>query len=243
MFKIIDVSKWNGTIDFTKVKATGVKGVIIRAGYGKTIEQKDKTFERYYADAKAAGLHIGSYWYSYANDVATATIEANVFLAAIKNKKFDLPVYLDMEEASQVKLPKSLCTQMAVAFCGTLENAGYYAGVYSFDSFFNSSWELSIQSRYTCWPARVENVRPQFCRKYDMWQFSWKGEVDGITGDVDLNQCFRDFPTIIQNAGLNGYGKKTYSIVAVKDGLSESQLQVEKKKLYEMGYVASVKTE
>ena len=80
MIKVIDISKHNGSIDFAKVKGEGISGVIIRAGYGRHISQKDPTFEKYYADAKAAGLNIGTYWYSYALSPSEAKLEASVFL-------------------------------------------------------------------------------------------------------------------------------------------------------------------
>ena len=218
--RIIDISKhnWNAPIDFKKVKAAGIGGVIIRAGYGKVINQKDPCFEKSYAGALAAGLHIGAYWYSYAVTPDEATAEAKVFLEAVKSKKFDLPLYFDIEEEKQVKLGKAVCTAMAVNFCTHLEKAGYFAGVYSFDSFFASNLDISVQNKYTCWVARVENVKPSSCGKYDMHQYSWKGRVNGVYGDVDMNDCTRDFPVVIKNAGLNGYVKA--QLPAVKPAIS-----------------------
>ncbi len=104
-------------------------------------------------------------------------------------------------------MTKMTCTEMAKNFCRTLENAGYFAGVYSFDSFFGSNLDDEICSLYTCWVARVENIKPKICKKYDIHQYSWKGKVDGIKGDVDMNDCTRNFPSIIKNAGLNGFKK------------------------------------
>lgn len=206
MLKIIDVSKWNGAIDWKKVKASGVDGVIIRAGYGKSITQKDQSFEGYYAGAVAAGLHVGTYWFSYAQNPAESAVEAAVFTSAIKGKKFDLPVYLDIEDASQANLGKTVCDAMVNAFCSLLEKAKYFAGVYSYDSFFGSSLSSAITSRFSAWVARVENVKPVHCKQYGMWQNSWKGKIPGINGDVDCNICYKDFPAIIKKAKLNGYG-------------------------------------
>jgi GH25 family lysozyme M1 (1,4-beta-N-acetylmuramidase) len=202
--KLIDVSKHNGIIDWQKVKADGIEGVIIRAGYGRLPTQKDGCFEKNYAGATAAGLHVGAYWYSYATDVETAKAEARVFLAAIKGKCFDLPLYLDIEDACQLKLSKEVCTDIAINFCNVLEDAGCYCGIYSFDSFFASHLEGSISKRYSIWAARVENVKPIYAKDYDMWQYSWKGKVDGIAVDVDLDIAFKDFPEIITAKGLNG---------------------------------------
>ena len=196
---------WNGLIDWAKVKASGIYGVIIRAGYGRVISQKDSAFERNYAGALAAGLHIGAYWYSYAESAEVAMIEANVFMQVLKGKKFDLPVYFDIEEAKQVKLSKTICDGMVTEFCTTLEKAGYFAGVYSFDSFFNSNLSTAIVQRFSAWAARVENIKPTSCKAYGMHQYSWLGKVDGCNGDVDMNYCYKDFPAIIKAKKLNGY--------------------------------------
>lgn len=222
--KVIDVSKHNGVIDWTKVKASGVSGVIIRAGYGRVISQKDKTFEEYYAGAVKAGLNVGAYWYSYAKTPAEAKIEASVFLEAIKGKKFDLPVYYDIEEQSHVALGKTVCTAMVDAFCGAMEAAGYFAGVYSFDSFFASNLTEDIQKKYTCWVARVDNVPPKCCKDFGMHQYSWQGKINGISGNVDVSYCYKDFPAIIKGAGLNGYAKAdTYKVAAEIGGVTSDK--------------------
>lgn len=216
MTKIIDISKHNGAIDFNKVKADGISGVIIRAGYGRYISQKDRTFETYYSGAKAAGLNVGAYWYSYASSADEAKTEAAVFLEAIKGKQFELPVYYDIEEESHVALGKTVCSAMVTAFCGAMEAAGYFAGVYSFDSFFASNLSEEVQKKYSCWVARVENVKPTYCKAYAMHQYTWKGSVNGISGAVDVSYCYKDFPDIIKKAGLNGFVKKaiTYTVMA-----------------------------
>lgn len=172
--KIVDVSKHNKVTDWAVVKAAGIDGVIIRAGYGRYISQKDKAFEQFYSGASEAGLHIGAYWYSYADNATEAAAEASVFMQAVKDKKFDLPLYYDIEEQKHVALGRNICTSMATAFCKTLENAGYYAGVYSFDSFFSSSLDADIQNRFATWTARVENIAPKCCLKWGMHQYSWQ---------------------------------------------------------------------
>lgn len=235
--KIIDVSKHNVVTDWAKVKAVGVSGVIIRAGYGRLIFQKDKTFEDFYAGAVKAGLHVGAYWYSYAQSAAEAKTEAAVFLEAIKGKKFDLPVYFDIEEKSHVALGKTVCTAMVEAFCDTMETAGYFAGVYSFDSFFGSNLDESVQKKYSCWVARVENVPPKLCREYGMHQYTWKGSVSGISGAVDISYCYKDFPSIIKSAGLNGYSKADtkFTVTATKSGMNSNSADVISTKLRDLG--------
>lgn len=222
--KIIDVSKHNGTINWTNVKNDGIDGVIIRAGFGKLISQKDAAFETNYKGAAAAGLYIGAYWYSYATTAAGAEQEARVFLECIKGKKFDLPVYLDIEDKTQVPLGKKVCTDIVNTFLGVLEAAGYFAGVYSFDSFFGSNLDESVRKRYAVWSARVENVPPKCAPEWGMHQYSWNGRVSGINGDVDLNNCIKYYPTVIKGAGLNGYSKAdTYKVTAEIGGVTSDK--------------------
>ncbi len=234
--KIIDVSKHNGKIDWVKVKKSGVQGVIIRAGYGKVITQKDPLFEENYKGAESVGLHIGAYWYSYAVNPAEAKLEAEVFLKAIGGKKFDLPVYFDIEEEKQVKLGKTMCTAMTDAFCSTVEKAGYFVGVYSFDSFFTTNLNSVIPQKYTCWVARIGG-KPT--NRHDMWQYSWKEKINGINGETDVNTCYKDFPSIIVNAKLNGYGKpQKYRISACISGIEKEQADRISAACSEMGMTA-----
>ncbi len=219
----IDVSKHNGTINWKAVKEHGVDFAIIRAGYGKVISQKDPKFDENYTGCKNNKIPCGAYWYSYATTVEDARLEANVCLSVIKGKQFELPVYFDMEEKAQVALGKTLSSAIASAFCEVLELNKYWAGLYSFDSFYSSNWQSDFAKRYTCWVARVENVQPEYCDGHDIWQYSWKGKVNGISGDVDLNYCYKDFPSLMKTAGLNGYSNqpdKTYEVSASKAGLS-----------------------
>jgi GH25 family lysozyme M1 (1,4-beta-N-acetylmuramidase) len=190
------------------------------------ISQKDPKFETYYADAKAAGLNVGAYWYSYATTPTEAKTEANVFLEAIKGKQFELPVYFDIEESKQLALGKTVCTAMIEAFCSTLEAAGYFAGVYSYDSFFSSNVDVAtIQNKYSCWVARIGSA-PKSVTKYGMHQFSWTEKVSGINNTVDMSYCYSDFPTIIKQAGLNGYSAKAnYSVTAYIDNQTSDKAQ------------------
>lgn len=221
MVKVIDVSKHNTVADWKKVKESGAEGVIIRAGYGRHISQKDPTFDTYYSGAKAAGLNVGAYWYSYADSPVDAKVEAAVFLEAIKGKQFDMPVYFDIEEEKHVAMGKTMCTAIAAAFCDVMEQAGYFCGIYSFDSFFGSNLEKSVQQRYSCWVANISR-EPQFCTSYGMWQYSWAAKIGGVSGNVDISYRYKDFPKIIKAAGMNGYIKNAakYSVTARISGLS-----------------------
>lgn len=209
--KLIDVSHHNGDIDWTKVKNdknNNIEGVIIRAGYGKTASQKDNKFEDNFWDAISEKLHVGAYWYSYALTADEAELEAKAFLECIRGKRFDLPVFFDIEDKTQTHLEKKVCTEITERFMNVIEAAGYFAGVYSFDSFFKDNLSDDIRKKYTIWVARVENAAPQIATEWGIHQYSWKGRIDGIQTDTDLNECRKDYPQIIRDKGLNGCTKK-----------------------------------
>ena len=124
----IDVSSWQSNIDWKRVKAAGIEAVIIRAGFGTT---KDNQFENHYAGAKAAGLHIGAYWYSYAYSAEEADKEAATCIKILRGKDFTLPVYYDMEEDGQMSLGSAEMTAIACRFLDTVQAAGYRVGMYS----------------------------------------------------------------------------------------------------------------
>ncbi len=189
--KGIDVSVWQGNIDFSKVKAAGIDFVIIRAGYGRLSSQKDKQFEAYYAAAKAAGLKVGAYWYSYAQSASEAKLEANACIACIKGKSFDMPIYYDLEDGSMTPLGKSTLTSIAKAFCEEIKKSGYKAGVYANLNWFNNYLDYNaLKKLYSIWLAQWSNSKSRDC---DVWQYADNGKISGINGNVDMNYCYADF--------------------------------------------------
>ena len=204
--KGIDVSVHNGNIDWQKVKAGGIQFAILRAGYGRLASQKDERFEQNYTGAKAAGIPIGAYWYSYAMSEDEARLEADVFLSIIKGKQFEFPVYYDVEEKKQFALGKEKVSAIMRAFLEKVEAAGYFVGLYGSASSLNTHTSDDIKSRYTIWLAHWVN-QTSYGGAYGIWQHSEKGRVNGINGNVDLDICYKDFPTIIKGKGLNGWGK------------------------------------
>lgn len=203
--KVLDVSKWNGTVNFNKVVKSGVYGVIIRAGHGTS---EDPLFLSNYINAKNAGLRVGAYWYTNCVNVKEAKTEAQVFLNVIKNKTFELPVYMDIEEKSQVALADKQITAVVNTFCTTLEKAGYYAGVYSMDSFFVRKSMRQLQKRYSTWVAKWSENTPRYCTSFDLWQYTNTAKIDGINTDVDVSYCYKDFEKIIKSKQLNGFKKQ-----------------------------------
>ena len=203
--KGIDVSVHNGNIDWNKVKADDIEFAILRAGFGRLEKQKDEKFEQNYAEAKAAGIPVGAYWYSYAMSPEEAELEANVFLKVIKGKQFEMPIYFDLEEKKQFDLGKEKVSAIMRAFLERVESAGYFTGLYGSASPLFTHTADDIKSHYTIWLAHWVD-RTNYSGAYAVWQYSEKGKVDGISGNVDLDICYKDFPTIIKGKGLNGFG-------------------------------------
>lgn len=188
--KCIDISTWQGeNVDFKKVKASGIDYVILRAGYGKETYQKDDTFETNYKKAKEAGMKVGAYWFSYAMSPSEAIEEANTCLYCIKGKTFELPVYYDMEYAPAINsLNKKTYTNMASNFCNTIKKSGYKAGVYASASVFGYPLNYdTIAESYSVWNAEWNDNYSVSC---DIWQYTDKGKVNGISGNVDLSYIY-----------------------------------------------------
>ncbi len=188
--KCIDISTWQGNdVDFNKVKASGIDYVILRAGYGKETYQKDDTFEINYKKAKEAGMKVGAYWFSYAMTPSEASKEADACLYCIKGKQFDLPVYYDMEYAPAItQLNKTTYTNMASSFCNKIKKSGYKAGVYASASVFGYPLDYdTIADSYSVWNAEWNDNYTVSC---DIWQYTDKGKVNGIYGDVDLSYIY-----------------------------------------------------
>ena len=187
--KCIDVSTWQGSIDFNKVKSAGYNYVIIRAGYGKEKSQKDNMFETNYKNAKSAGLKVGAYWFSYAMSPSTATAEADACLSCIKGKKFELPVYYDMEYQPAMSTSNSNYTKMAVNFCNKLKSNGFKSGVYSSASVYDYLLNRTTlkNNGISIWNAEWY-IKPSI--SCDVWQYSDNGRINGISTNVDLNYIY-----------------------------------------------------
>lgn len=205
IFEGVDVSVYQGNIDWNRAKADGIEFAIMRAGYGKYVSQKDKYFDQNMKNAKAAGLPCGVYWFSYALTPEDAIKEADACYEVIKNYKLEYPVSFDMETESQMKLPKETVAQIIEAFCGRMESYGYYTTLYTYASFLNYKVEDRIFDKYDIWVAHYNTNKPAFNRNYGLWQYSCTGSVQGITGNVDRDYVYLDYERIIKNAHLNGF--------------------------------------
>lgn len=184
-YKGIDVSRYQGNIDWAKVKADGVKFVILRAGYGRYAHQVDSKFEEYYKGAKAVGLPVGCYWFSYATTPAVAEVEANTCVEVLKGKTFELPVFYDIEGSA---LSTGSAAEKCKAFCDVINKKGFIAGVYCSKSPFETVLK-NFKTSYTCvrWIAFYSSNYPSSCEPVNVWQYSSKGKVAGISGNVDMD--------------------------------------------------------
>ena len=203
--KLIDISHWQGNINFAQVKANGIEGVIIKAGGSDAGFYKDSMFETNYSKAKQAGLHVGAYYFVGPNCKSSADGEADAkrFETMLVGKQFDLPVYMDVEAPPAGY--RAGVTDSVIAFCDYLEKQGYFVGVYGSDiSGFKDRMDLDRLKRFTLWVARYGS-QPKYATGWDIWQYSSTGYVNGIGGHVDMDECRRDFPSIIKSTGKNGY--------------------------------------
>ncbi|MCR5719446.1 MAG: hypothetical protein K6F84_02675, partial [Lachnospiraceae bacterium] len=187
----IDVSKWNGNIDWAAVKNSGISYAIIRCGYrgsstGALIV--DPKFAYNAKNAAANGIKVGVYFFSQAVDQIEAVEEVSAVISTISKYKISYPVFIDVEGSGGRgdKIDKTTRTTVCKAFCETIKNAGYTAGVYSNKSWLETKINVSDLTGYKIWLAQYA-TNPTYKGRYDLWQYKSKGKISGISGDVDLN--------------------------------------------------------
>ena len=208
--KGIDISTHNGTVFFEHLQKSGIEFVMIRSSYGycDNSSQIDKFFERNYNECKKYKIPCGAYHYSYARNKDQAIKEAKYMLTAIEGKQFEYPIAFDIEEQMILShLTRKEITEIITGFCETMENAGYYVCVYSSKSYIES-FEKIITDKYDIWVAQWDVTKPTTTKPYGIWQYSSKGKVNGVLGNVDMNIAYKDYPTIIIKGGFNGFTKK-----------------------------------
>lgn len=192
MKKGIDVSKWQGVIDWDKVKAAGVEFAIIRGGYGNNImSQDDPQFERNYSECKRVGIPCGMYLYSYASNTAEALSEAEHALRLMKGKTFEIPCFYDLEDKITGACDNATILEIAKTFIGAV-SAVIPCGVYA-----NKYWRLNkltdaFYNTVPFWLAHY-TAKTDYNGKYDLWQYASDGHVNGIAGNVDMNYMYTDF--------------------------------------------------
>lgn len=193
----VDVSKWNGDIDWDKARNAGVEFAIVRAGYrgsvtGSLVE--DSYFQTNMKAAAASGVPTGVYFFTQAVNEVEAVEEASAVLQLISDYKLDYPVYIDTEGAGgngrADGLDAETRTLVCEAFCRTIENAGYKAGIYASRNWFNNNLQTEKLEQYQIWLAEYRSV-PLYQGYYQMWQYTSKGKIDGISGNVDIDISYQ----------------------------------------------------
>ncbi len=220
----IDVSEHQGEINWKSVKESGLADfAIIRAGYGKELYQVDKFFHYNMQNAQANGIDVGIYWYSYASTPEGALMEAETCYEIIKDYSFTYPIYYDVEEP---KIVNNLTTAEVSAifdtFCSFFEEKGYYVGAYSYANLLQTKVYRSVLEKYDVWAAQYSSQLSAYDGHYGIWQYGSDGAVDGINGNVDMNYCYKDYPSIIgKNPSTGGDRPNIPAITTQTDSPNE----------------------
>ncbi|WP_457944074.1 GH25 family lysozyme [Caproiciproducens sp. LBM24188] len=222
-YKGVDVSSHNGKIAWTDLKNNGVDFAIIRTGYGDELPavQTDSQFVANYNGAVANGIKVGVYHYSYATSVAQAIREAQFCLSILNNRHLDYPVFYDVEDKSIFsKLTTAQISAMAAAFCRTITNAGYRAGIYS-GARYLTNLNTPELSAYDKWVAHYDVDSASYTGPYSIWQFSSKGGIAGANGNLDFDYCYQTYPLPAQqSASDSSMTSDTGATLSMKKGKS-----------------------
>ena len=210
---ILDVSRWQGRINWNKVKASGlVSGVMLKtvSTNRKLSKRKDglyidPTFERNYAECKRLGIPVGVYYYTYAVSHTSADAELALLKTALTGKTFELPVCVDVEDNKLRKLGKQALTDLTAYALATIEQWGFYALLYTGLNFGKTRLYMGgIELRkYDVWVAAYRDDKPTPAWSFGMWQYTSTASVPGITGNADLSHAYKDYAAIIAKKGLD----------------------------------------
>ncbi len=202
----LDVSEFQGTVDWPQVKRGGFQFAMLRAGYG--YQTPDQQFRRNASECNRVGLPAGAYWFCYALGPEDAIQEADGCVEVISSYRLEYPVCYDIEQASVnyaaqngVTITPALAAEIVTAFCNRIEERGYFAMYYSNQNFLNTYLPWEMTKRYALWYASYGQQNDEI--NYGMWQYTNTGSVPGISGNVDLDISLWDYASIIRKAGLN----------------------------------------
>ena len=216
----IDVSRWNHQIDvitgeylpldWKAIKKAGFNFVILKAG--STRSGKEPTFESDYANAKAAGLMVGAYYYTYSTNTEEIETDVENLIKYIEGKSFEYPIYFDIEDPTLISLGKETLTKLCETFICSMQEKGYYSALYTNHNWLTNILDTTrILSLFDIWYARYpENDYPvwneeKYGKQLSMWQYTQNGEIAGVDGYFDMNFCYRDYFSIMKKWGLNGF--------------------------------------
>lgn len=248
----IDVSTWQGMINWEKAKSE-IDFVILRLGFGQ--KSLDKQAKRNITELNRLGIPYGVYWFSYAYTVEMARNEAKSAIAYLEElgAKLSYPVYFDWEYDSRdtavrngVNVSGTLLRNMATAFCEEIKAAGYYPGIYANPDYIDNHFGKDIFGKYDLWLAQYAASTN---REANIWQYSCQGKVAGIDGNVDMNRCMVDYPSIIKakeepkaevkeetKAEPKGESTVNIELNVLRKGSEGEQVKALQRMLYALGY-------
>ena len=209
-YRYIDVSRYQGTIDWAQVAAAGYKGAMLKTvSTNHKLSKRadglyiDPTFEANYKNAKAAGLDVGVYYYTYATSEAMADAELSLLRQAVHGKELTLPVTVDVEDNELKPMSTIDLTNLTAYALEQVEKMGFYAQLYTYTSYANAKLDMErLAGRWDVWLADYTGKTPKVSFKYNAHQHTSKGAVPGISGNVDLNVTTLNYPKIIRKKGL-----------------------------------------
>lgn len=208
-YRYIDVSRYQGTIDWAQVAAAGYKGAMLKTvSTNKKLSKRsdglyiDPTFEANYRNARAAGLDVGVYYYTYATSEAMANAELSLVRQAVYGKELTLPVAVDVEENKLKPMSTLDLTNLAAYALEQVEKMGFYAQLYTYTGYKYELDMARLSSRWDVWLADYTGKTPKVSFKYSAHQHTSKGSVPGISRTVDLNVTTLNYPKIIKTKGL-----------------------------------------
>ena len=221
MLPIMDVSRWQGQIDWNAVKSSGlISGVMLKTvSTNRKLSTRtdglyiDPTFERNYRECKRVGLPVGVYYYTYAIDKDMADAELSLIKTALTGKTFELPISVDVEENKITKVGKQALTDLTAYALGEIESWGFYALLYIGLNFGQNNLYMggAALKPYDVWLARYPKdksktkpeEKPTPGWPFGMWQYTSTASVPGITGNVDLSHAYKDYAAVIAKKGLD----------------------------------------
>ena len=220
--KGIDVSEFQGKIDWEKVKNDGIEFAILRCGYGMDFSnQDDVEYERNANECERLGIPYGVYIMSYANTVEKARSEAKHVLRLIEGRKISLGVWYDIEDnGTSGAINKETLTNIINTFCNTIKNAGYKVGVYANLNWLENKIEKTIKDNYDIWVAQYYS-KCEYEGKYIMWQHTSSGKVNGISTNVDMNILYEDLPVINNNDNNNSKTNNSEIVKSLQKALNK----------------------
>ena len=201
--EIMDVSRWQGSIDWDVVKASGkVDGVMLRAlGYKGGKPYVDPTFERNYAACAARGIPVGVYFWLGSTATCGQADVTGLLRSVLEGKTFQLPIAIDVEDPKLKALTPAELSALVRLYAAEIERWGLYAMVYTYTNFADTALDMDALAAYDLWLADYRGKRPT--RPHGMWQYTSEGRISGVSGPVDLSHAYKDYPAIIQRAGLS----------------------------------------